>query len=148
MEPTQNQPSPAELPWLNALSADQVQRLVGVMQPMTYPAGTTIFGAGDRAICFYFVGSGQVAIRYHPYDGSVFDVDLITPGNAFGWSALRKHARYTASAVARTEVLAYVVNAADLHRLISADPDLGRLIFEQAILKRSLSPGRPDCLVI
>jgi CRP-like cAMP-binding protein len=122
----------AALAWPDRLETSQLQRLAACFRFVAFPAGTQIFAAGDPASALYLVCSGEVVIRYHPYDGGTLDVAGIPPGGAFGWSAALRRSIYTSSAIARTEVQALVIAAADLHHLMSTDPELSRWLLEGA----------------
>ncbi len=124
----------ASLPLFAGLGANQLARLGELFELVAYPAGSEIFVAGDRASRLYIVRSGEVLIRYQPYDGGSLDIATIQPGGAFGWSAALKRSYYTSSALARTEVQVLTIDAHDLHQIMAEDPEIGSVLLERAAL--------------
>ena len=118
------------IPLFAGLSPNQLERLAILFEVVAFPAGAAIFTAGDRASGFYVVRSGEVVIRFHPYDGGSLDIATIEPGGAFGWSAAFRRARYTSSAVCRTAVVALTIQADELHRVMVDDPEFARVLLE------------------
>src|SRR5688572_15645301 len=59
----------ARLPMFAGLTPEQLTRLAGHFKVMGYQEGKEIFAAGDRADQLYLLRSGEVVIRYRPYDG-------------------------------------------------------------------------------
>jgi CRP-like cAMP-binding protein len=131
------------LPLFAGLAPEQLTQLVGHVQLVTCPAGAEIFAAGDRASQLYFVRSGEVVIRYHPYDGGSLDLAVIQPGSAFGWSAALRRAYYTSAAICRTDAQLLTISAHALHKLMSDDPELASVLLERAAL---MAGSRLDCL--
>jgi CRP/FNR family transcriptional regulator, cyclic AMP receptor protein len=124
----------ARLPIFAGLSPEQLTRLAGHFNVVGYQAGTQIFAAGDRADQLYVLRSGEVVIRYRPYDGGSLDVALIQPGGAFGWSAALRRAYYTSSALSRTEVEVLTISANALHQVMSDDLELAGVLLERTAL--------------
>ena len=124
----------ARLPMFAGLSPDQLARLEGHFEVVGYMEVTEIFAAGDRADQLYILRSGEVVIRYRPYDGGSLDVTLIQPGGAFGWSAALKRAYYTSSAFCRTDVQVLSISANALHKIMSDNSELAGLLLERTAL--------------
>ena len=118
------------IPLFAGLSPSQLGRLAKLFEAVVFPAGAPIFTAGDRASRFYVVRSGEVVIRFHPYDGGSLDLATIEPGGAFGWSAAFRRASYTSSAVCRTEVVALTIQADNLHQVMVEDPEFAQGLLE------------------
>ena len=84
-------------------------------KPVTFPAGHTVFSAGDHADAFYFLVSGQVAV---PESGFV-----IGEGELFGEIGLFSDERErTAAVVCETDVEAVEISRLDLWRIFRKDP--------------------------
>ena len=130
-------------PMFSGLQPDEVARLAPLFQLVRFSAGQTIFAAGDEAARLYVLKGGEVAIRYHPYDGSSLDIATVRPQDAFGWSAALMRASYTSSAVCRTDVQALAIRARDLHRVMAEDPELGQSLLERVA---QLAASRLDSL--
>ncbi|MEP7356889.1 MAG: cyclic nucleotide-binding domain-containing protein [Anaerolineales bacterium] len=120
------------LPVFAGLSPSQLERPAALFKSVAFPAGAAIFAAGDRASSLYVVQSGEVVIRFHPYDGEALDIATVTAGSAFGWSAAFRRSYYTSSAICRTDVIALAMEARDLHQIMSDDPQLARTLLERA----------------
>jgi CRP-like cAMP-binding protein len=120
----------ARLSVFSGLQADQLARVCPLLRWLRFGAGQTVFAAGDPANRFYVVISGEISIRYHPYDGGCVEVATVRSDGAFGWSAILKRAQYTATAVCRTDVEALAIHTNDLHRVMSADVALGDRLLE------------------
>jgi CRP-like cAMP-binding protein len=120
------------LPAFAGLSSGQVERLAELFRAVMFPAGAVVFAAGDRADSLYIVESGDVIIRFHPYDGGALDIATINAGGAFGWSAALRRSYYTASAICRTDVTAFTIQAQLLHQTMADDPEFANALLEHA----------------
>lgn len=120
----------ARLPVFSGLRTNQLERLAPLFQLEHFAAGETVFAAGEAADRLFIVTSGEVSIRYHPYDGGYIDVANVGPEGAFGWSAILQRAFYTSSAVCRTDVEALAIHTDDLHRVRSANVAMGDRLLE------------------
>jgi CRP-like cAMP-binding protein len=112
------------------LRAEQVNRLAPLMRPAQFTAGETIFTEGQAANEFHVLQSGEVVIRFYPYDGGQLDLATLRPGDVFGWSAALGRACYTSSAICLSDVLALSLHRDDLRQVRRADPDMGVWLFE------------------
>ena len=124
----------ARLPIFAGLTPEQLACLAEHFSVVAYLEGTEIFAAGDRADQLYILRSGEVVIRYRPYDGGSLDLALLQPGGAFGWSAALKRAYYTSSAFCRTAVQVLVISANALHQIMADDPELAGMLLERTAL--------------
>jgi len=120
------------LPAFAGLSPGQVERQAELFRAVMFPAGAVVFAAGDRADSLYVVESGEVIIRYHPYDGGALDIATIHAGGAFGWSAALRRSYYTASAICRTDVTAFAIQGHDLHQTVADNPEFANELLEHA----------------
>jgi CRP-like cAMP-binding protein len=123
------------------LDPGQLEVLRGMMDTVTLPAGTRVFDQGERTEYLYLVISGEVSVRFKPYDGPAITVATVRPGGVFGWSAALGRATYTSSAHAVSETEAYRVLGISLQRLCECDPDTGGVILERlaAVVTERLS---------
>jgi CRP-like cAMP-binding protein len=120
------------LPLFAGLSSSQLEGPAELFRIVAFPAGTVIFSGGDRASSLYAVLSGEVIIRFHPYDGGALDIATVMAGGALGWSAAFRRSYYTSSAICRTDVVALTIEAQDLHQIMADDPQLARTLLERA----------------
>jgi CRP-like cAMP-binding protein len=128
-----------------SLFADLRQEQQLVLSPLlarsSWPAGHTVFHAGEPAEAVYIVEDGEVAIRYHPDDGDWLTIATVRRGEVFGWSAALGRSRYTSSAVCQTGVQALVIRGAELRAAIRANPELGVLLGRMAVTVAGRQPG-------
>ncbi len=116
-------PEPAD-----ALVPLPAQDLLAELQPETlaaveaasvtrvYPAGATIFSAGQPADGLYFVGAGYVSAVVAGA-GSSRRLSTMGPGSSFGELALVEGGTRSASVVADEATLCYVVTAEAFEKL-------------------------------
>jgi CRP-like cAMP-binding protein len=98
------------------------------------PAGTTLFRQDEAAHSFYLVISGQVALRYKPYDGPELGLTRIGAGGAVGWSAVMGNRVYTATAVASTPCEFLTATGADLQTVVHEHPVAGQRLLGRLAL--------------
>ncbi len=133
------------LPVFSGLRIDQLQRLAPCLRPVQYAAGDTVFAAGEPARQLFILLAGEIAIHFHPYDGTDIEIATARADDAVGWSAVLRHAACTSTAICKTDVQALAIQAADLRRLMAADADLGTRLIEnisQVAANRIESLGR------
>lgn len=92
--------------------------------------GSTIFGQNTPADYFYVLLSGEVLIRFKPYDDEEITVSRIQPGGVFGWSAALGNPEYTASAVSMDNCQMLRMRGEDLQNLCQSDPKFGAKVLE------------------
>jgi len=82
---------------------------------VTFPAGRTVFSAGDHADAFYFLVSGEATVEESGF--------AIGEGELFGEIGLFSDTRQrTATVVCTTEVEAVEISRRDLWRIFRRDP--------------------------
>lgn len=124
-------PKLLELSIFNGLKEADAQLLAGLFKPETYTADQIIFQQGDRADKLHILTSGQVAIRFQPYDGEIITVSEISDGNIFGWSSALGRRDYTSDAVAVTNGKGYSVRGKDLRDFVEKHPETGVILLER-----------------
>jgi CRP-like cAMP-binding protein len=94
---------------LSGLPEEQSQRFKSLGSIENYDADRAIFAEGAEARKLYMVEKGQVAVTAQLVRGRSLPITIINPGHAFGWSALVRPYRYTATATAvfKARVLAF-----------------------------------------
>ncbi len=118
-------------PLFKDLSDKDLQILASIFHARTYPAGTTIIQQGEKAVCLYLLTSGDVTIRYKPYDGEIINLNQLHQGGVFGWSAVLGNPVYSSSVVCNTPCETLVVTGKDLHALESKHPKTARMVMNQ-----------------
>lgn len=112
------------------LRAEQLTLLARLSGPVRFSKGNTIFAEGEAANEFYVLVSGEVVIRFQPYDGGQLDLATLHSGDVFGWSAALGRVLYTSSAICLNDVLALSIQGDDLRKLKHTDPELWSWLFE------------------
>ena len=80
------------------LTPEERGELVKVAEPMTLPAGTRLFSAGDPATAFYLIKNGSVRITTQSSHGEPIGVATLASGSHFGEMALVDGAQRSATA--------------------------------------------------
>lgn len=94
----------------------------------TFPAGQTIFLAGDPGRHAYLVSSGLIRLSLSSASGREFNVHIAAPGDLVGEIAILDGGPRTAHAVTLTGVTAYVLGADDFEELLAAHPQLAKAV--------------------
>ena len=90
----------AQLPIFAGLDGDQISQLSPFLVECSLQKDMVIFEQGPACEYLYILLTGEVAVRYKPYDGPLLAVARIEPGGVFGWSAALGRDVYTSGAVA------------------------------------------------
>ena len=109
----------------------QIAALSPYLDEVHLQRGQVIFAQGQGADFLFILLSGEVEVRYKPYDGPALTVARIKPGDVFGWSAALGRDEYTSSAQAVQDGAAYRIRAENLQHLIDADPKAGGIMLER-----------------
>jgi len=109
-------------------------RLLEKVSPLcrggSYKEGDTIFKEGEEAAELYILTDGRVAlemdVRPVPERPAIpTAVEVVSKGEAFGWSALVEPHIYTLSARCMAHCTVLAIKADMLRRTIADDPNLG-----------------------
>jgi len=115
------------------LGAERLERLSGVSRAFSCRAGDVIFNEGDPAADLYVLADGRVALEIdilvvHDRPAVPTAVDLVGPGDCFGWSALVEPNVYTASARCMSASTGVAMSGAALLEIMQEDSGLGRKV--------------------
>lgn len=102
----------------------------------TYPDGTVLFDAGDRADCMYIIRSGKVRI-YRDKDGRETTLDILKPGDFFGEMSLFDKRPRSAAAQVVGDAELRVMTKEDLESQIT-DPVVWNMMVKLAERIRTL----------
>lgn len=93
---------------------------------VTYDKGTVIFSEGDSANALFILYEGVVDLKI---GGEKTFYSLTEKSDIFGWSSLAENAKYTATAIANTDIQAIKIDTFKMNRVFSANPDFGLSVF-------------------
>lgn len=105
---------------LKDLDPHHLHRMAGLALEALFEPGHIIFREGDECSFFYLIISGSVALSS---DGAI--VEILSAGQALGWSSLMEGERKHFQAQALTGVKALAFDGAELRRASAAHPDFG-----------------------
>ncbi len=94
----------------------------------TYPAGAIVIEQGERAACLYLLVQGEVMLRYKPYDGDQINLNRLSAGSVFGWSAVLGNDVYSSSAVCISDCETLLIAGKDLRDLQIVHPQTGQVV--------------------
>lgn len=115
----------------SGLDGEQINQLSRFIEECQFPKDFMIFEQGQPADRLYILLSGEVVIRYKPYDGPSLLVARIETGGVFGWSAALRREIYTSGAEAVQESVAYSIRGESLNVLCAQYPQTGKIFLER-----------------
>ncbi len=121
----------AQLSIFSGLDGNQINQLSHFIEECQFPKGYVIFEQGQPADRLYILLSGEVVIRYKPYDGPPLLVAKIEPGGVFGWSAALRRDVYTSGAEAAQDSISCCIRGADLPVMRAQYPETGMIFLER-----------------
>ena len=121
----------AQLSIFAGLDGNQIHQLSQFIEECQFPKDYVIFEQNHSADHLYILLSGEVVIRYKPYDGPPLLVARIEPGGVFGWSAALRRDAYTSGAQAAQDSAAYCMNGASLAVICREFPETGKIFLER-----------------
>lgn len=120
-----------ELSVMNGFSAEEIDRLRPLFQPVCAQSGDILFGQGDPATQFYIVTEGEVLIQYKPEDGPALILTRVRKEGVVGWSAAIGSPAYTSSAMCAVDSELLCIRSEDLHRFYEEQPVLAQQLMER-----------------
>jgi len=116
---------------LRGLNEQERQRIKSLGQLEHFEPNTIIFSEGSEAGKFYLLEEGQVSVETQHSKGMRFPIGVVSPGQAFGWSALVEPHQYTATVVALTKIRVIAIGKQAMLEMMRANPALGLAIMEK-----------------
>lgn len=120
-----------DIPLFAGLCRDDLDKIAPLVELVHFPADTSLFEQGNFAGYLYILQSGEVFIRYKPYDGPEIQVTIIRPGDIFGWSAMLSREQYSSTAICGENCSLYRVPGRALRDFCQRNPQSGVTIREQ-----------------
>jgi voltage-gated potassium channel len=130
----------ARVPFFQNIGASLIAEVARLLQPRDYPAGAIIMRRGEAGDCMYFVVEGEVEIQLQ--SGPLY----LGADEFFGELALLTGDPRNATIAAVQDCTLLALDIVDFHELLSRQPELARVIREEARkrLGTDIGPPRPE----
>lgn len=125
----------ARVPFFHNLGATLIAEVARLLRVRDFPGNAVVFRRGEPGDCMYFVGEGEVEVLLDPKPLR-FGVDYF-----FGELALLTGAPRNATIVTTRPCTFLVLDIVDFFELLGRQPELARVIHEEA--SQRLAPGVP-----
>jgi voltage-gated potassium channel len=125
----------AKVPFFHNLGATLIAEVARLLRVRDYPANAVIVRRGEPGDCMYFIVEGEVEIELKPQPLS------LEAGSFFGELALLTGAPRNATVTAVRPCTLLTLDIVDFFELLSHQPELARVIHDEASLR--LGPGAP-----
>ncbi len=117
-------------------SESECEKLLPIAEEIEVESGTQMYRKGDPASHFYLVREGKIILKMESYMGPhkpplEVTVDIITGGDAMGWSAVVDPYIYTLGALAVDRSSLIGLKTQELRDLMNRDVSLGYKIMQQ-----------------
>ena len=127
----------AKVPFFHNIGASLIAEVARLLRPRDYPAGAVVMRRGQPGDCMYFIADGEVEIQLPGQN-----VYLIS-GQFFGEVALLTGAPRNATVVATQPSTLLSLDIVDFHELLARQPELARIIHEEAQHRHGETAPRP-----
>lgn len=119
-----------EFSFLQELSDDQLNKLASLACEEDHPAGTQLYQKGDIARSLFLLKEGKIVMFMDNYMGPhkppmQVTVDMVTRGEAMGWSAIVEPYIYTLGALCIDDSKIIAFDSFALRQLMTEDLNLG-----------------------
>jgi voltage-gated potassium channel len=128
----------AKVPFFRDSGAAAIAEVAHLLRLRDYPAGAVIMRRGERGDSMYFVASGELELR-----GRLEPISL-GAGDFFGELALLTEAPRNATIVTTQSSTLFSLDIADFRQLLGREPDLARVIHEEAARRLRTDLERAD----
>ncbi len=115
----------ARVPLFAELDAEEIANVSELLRAQVAETGQVIVREGDAAHSMYFIAAGSVEVALKGRDPIV-----LGPGQFFGEVAVLRRARRSATAMALTRTSLLVLDAQDLHTLMSREPRIAARVHD------------------
>jgi len=120
----------SKFPIFERLTDEELDRIADLCREEVYEAGATILEEGGAADYLYLLEEGEVVLEMElelqPYASpKQTTIEVATPGEVFGWSALVKPHTWTLSARCLERAKVIVIKGSDLLDLFEREPHIG-----------------------
>jgi len=119
---------------LEGLSEEELQKIAGVGHEERREGGCVIFAEGSEATTLYILQEGKVRLEYQicpqPDFCREIAIALDRRGQVFGWSALVRPRRLTATARCVGEVTLMAIEGSDLNDIMEKNSHIGFVVMK------------------
>lgn len=117
-------------------SESECEQLLPMTEEIEVEAGRPMYSKGDPASHIYLIREGKIILRMESHMGPYkppleVTVDIITGGDAMGWSAVVEPYIYTLGALVIDRSLLIGIKAKELRDLMNSDCTMGYKIMQQ-----------------
>ena len=119
------------LAFFKGMSLQQLRDLEPLFEIRSFSKDQIIFEQGQPAEYLYILCSGEILVRYKPYDGPPLTVARILPGNVCGWSTALRRTNYSSEAVAVLPSEAYCITRHQLVSICDECPETGKIFLDR-----------------
>jgi CRP/FNR family transcriptional regulator, cyclic AMP receptor protein len=119
-------------PFLKNLGMDHIRVLAQSASATQFEKDQVIFKAGEAANGFYLIESGKVALEGSVLDRGPITTDVVSAGEALGWSWLFPPYLWHFDARATEPTIALCLSGVLLRQHRDEDPALGHELFKRA----------------
>jgi voltage-gated potassium channel len=116
----------ARVPFFHDIGAPLIAEVARLLRPRDYPAGAVITRRGEPGDCMYFVVEGEYEVQLQT--GPI----RLGAGHFFGELALLTGDPRNATVVSTRPCTLLVLDIVDFHELLARQPELARVIREEA----------------
>ena len=117
------------------LNDEELGKIAEICREEIYQPQEMIFEESSVAEDLYILQDGRVAVQIELHSAhepsGVVTVEEIRAGRIFGWSALVKQRRFTASARAQEAVRLIAIKGTDLNALFDRDSHIGFVVMKR-----------------
>ncbi|MCP4692156.1 MAG: cyclic nucleotide-binding domain-containing protein [Desulfobacterales bacterium] len=119
---------------MSHLTDEMLDRLITIIDILTFRDQEIIFNQGDVANRFYMVKMGKVLLEQKMAEKITVSVGSVKVGHAFGWSTMIEEGRYTTNAVCAEPCQIYSMRGKNLRALCEQDPNLGFRLTQRLLM--------------
>src|SRR3989304_3681046 len=115
------------------LNEEELRAVAALGHEENFDEGEVIFQEGTEARRVYLLLEGRVALRFRlplKPPSRETTIDMVSKGGAFGWAALVKPHRLTATAICSEPIKCVAFEREDLRRLFQENNHIGYTVME------------------
>lgn len=127
----------AKVPFFRNIGAALIAEVARLLRPRDYPPGVVVMRRGQAGDCMYFIAEGEVEVQLPSQR------IYLGPGQFVGELALLTGAPRNATVVTTQASMLLLLDIAHFHELLSRQPELARIIHEEAELRLGEGPAAP-----